>query len=168
VAEATEQMRDPAPEPLRGSLCWLLSRANYNLTTELTAGLERLGLSPRAHQVLQAALSGERTQIELARMVCLDKTTMVVVIDELEAAGLAERRPSATDRRARVITVTEAGRRKVAEADEIITRIQRDVLAALPAKDREVLLDSLAELVSDRLCEPVATAQPVRRRTGRR
>ena len=168
MAEATARTRDEAPEPLRASLCWLLSRANHNLTTELTAGLETLGLSPRAHQVLQAAMCGERTQIELARMVCLDKTTMVVVIDELEAAGLAERRPSATDRRARVITVTQAGRRKADEADEIIAGIQRDVLAALPARDREVLLDSLAELVSERLCEPVATAQPVRRRASRR
>jgi MarR family transcriptional regulator for hemolysin len=35
--------------------------------------------------------------------------THVVTVDELEKAGLAERRPSSRDRRARVISVTEAG-----------------------------------------------------------
>ena len=62
-------------------------------------------------------MRGEYTQTELARIVGLDKTTMVVTLDELEAAGLAERRPSATDRRARVVAVTKAGERKVRQAD---------------------------------------------------
>jgi len=167
VGESTERAGGDAPECLKDSLCWLLSRANYTLTTETTAALEGLGLSPRAHQVLLAAMSGDHTQIELARMVCLDKTTMVVLLDELEAAGLAERRPSSTDRRVRVIAVTQAGRRKALEANDIIARIHEDVLCSLPARDREVLVDSLARLVSDRLSEPVATAQPVRRRAPR-
>jgi MarR family transcriptional regulator for hemolysin len=167
MAGSSEGAGDCAPECLKDSLCWLLSRANYTLTTETTAALEGLGLSPRAHQVLLAAMSGEHTQIELARMVCLDKTTMVVLLDELEAAGLAERRPSATDRRARVIAVTEAGRRKAHAANEIIANIHEDVLGSLPAADREILVDSLYRLVSDRLSEPVATAQPVRRRAPR-
>ena len=156
-----------AGEPVRGDLCWLLSRASYILTTKLTAALEDLGVSPRAHCVLSAAMSGDHTQIELARMVGLDKTTMVVTLDELQAAGLAERRPSSTDRRARVITVTKAGGRKVREAQEIVERIREDVLAVLPAEDREVFLDSLTRLVSDSLSEPSACAQPVRRRAPR-
>ena len=39
-------------------------------------------------------MQGEYTQTELVRMVGLDKTTMVVTLDQLEAEGLAERRPS--------------------------------------------------------------------------
>src|SRR5918911_1714482 len=114
AAQATPASEAPsAPQPLCDNLCWLLSRASWALTTELTAALEGLGVSPRAHSVLAAAATGAHTQTELARMVGLDKTTMVVTLDELEAAGLAERRPSPTDRRARVIPVTEAGRRKI-------------------------------------------------------
>src|ERR671930_2763369 len=80
--------------PLATNLSWLLSQASYTLATELTAGLERLGVSPRAYCVLTAAMAGEPTQTQLAHMVGLDKTTMVVTIDELEGAGLAKRRPS--------------------------------------------------------------------------
>src|SRR3979409_1532393 len=83
-----------APQPVTEKLCWLLSRASYILTTEMTAALESLGLSPRAHAVLATAMTGDHTQTDLARIVGVDKTTMVVTLDELEAAGLAERRPS--------------------------------------------------------------------------
>lgn len=157
----------PAPQPLSDNLCWLLSRASYALTTELTAAFEELGLSPRAHAVLTAAMSGGRSQTELARMVGLDKTTMVVTLDELEAAGLAERRPSKADRRARVIAVTPAGVRKVRRAEEIGERIRADVLATLEPDDREAFVRSLGRLVSERLAEPVPCAHPVRRRAPR-
>ena len=117
---------------LSGNLGWLLSQAHYALASELVAAFEPLGVSSRGYKVLAAATDGERTQKELADLVGLDKTTMVVTVDELEAAGLAERRPSKTDRRARVITVTKAGERKVAEGRKVVDRVQADVLAALP------------------------------------
>jgi MarR family transcriptional regulator, transcriptional regulator for hemolysin len=164
MAGSNEGAGDCAPECLKDSLCWLLSRANYTLTTETTAALEGLGLSPRAHQVLLAAMSGEHTQIELARMVCLDKTTMVVLLDELEAAGLAERRPVAGDRRARIIVVTKAGERMVAKGREIVARKQAEVLETLPARERAHLMDSLCRLVGEALAEPTSCQPPVRRR----
>jgi MarR family transcriptional regulator for hemolysin len=167
MGQPVELAPPPPPaegEPMPADLCWLLSRASYILTTELTAALEGLGVSPRAHCVLSSALSGDHTQTELARMVGLDKTTMVVTLDELEAAGLAERKPSKTDRRARVIGVTKAGERKVREAEEIVERIRADVLAVLPPEDREIFVSSLTKLVSERLSEPSPCTQPVRRR----
>jgi MarR family transcriptional regulator for hemolysin len=135
-------------EPLAANLGWLLGRASHVLKTELTAALESLGLSPRAHHVLKTAMQGEYTQTELAGIVGLDKTTMVVTLDELEAAGLAERRPSATDRRARVVVVTRAGAAKVRQAEAIAARIHADVLEALPAGERQALLDGLARLAA--------------------
>src|SRR3954454_18597270 len=113
-----------APRPLASNLAWLLSQASYALATQLTAALHELGLSPRAHCVLSTAMTGELTQTDLAQAVGLDKTTMVVTIDELEAAGLATRTASSRDRRARVIAVTKAGESKVAEGEEIVARIQ--------------------------------------------
>ncbi|HWI73167.1 MAG TPA: MarR family transcriptional regulator [Baekduia sp.] len=140
-----------APSPLVDNLCWLLSRASQVLTAELTAALADLGLAPRAHMVLLAAESGPYSQTEIARMVGLDKTTMVVTMDELEAAGLAERRPSPTDRRARVIVVTRKGTRLLRKADAIFDAIRGDVLTALPDDQRDVFVDALRGLVGDRL-----------------
>jgi DNA-binding MarR family transcriptional regulator len=152
-----------APPPLASDLCWLLSRASHGLTTEFTAALEDLGVSPRAHAVLTTALSGEHTQTEIARLVGLDKTTMVVTVDELEAAGLAARRPSSTDRRARVIAVTDAGRRKVKQADKVLARVRDDVLSVLEPDERAVFLNALGRLACGRLADPVTCSHTVRR-----
>jgi DNA-binding MarR family transcriptional regulator len=153
--------------PLSANLCWLLSTAAHSLTTEMTRAMEGLGVSPRGFSVLTTALSGEFTQTELARMVGLDKTTMVVTLDELEAAGLAERRPSPSDRRARVVAVTAAGERKVREAEEISARTNEDILGVLDPDEREAFMVALMRLVGERLSEPVACAKPVRRRVPR-
>lgn len=154
---------DTAPAPLASDLCWLLSRASHGLNTEFTAALEDLGISPRAHAVLTTAMCGEHTQSDIARLVGLDKTTMVVTVDELEASGLAERRPSSTDRRARVIAVTDAGKRKVKQADKVLDRVRNDVLSVLEPGERDVFLGALGRLACERLAEPVACAQTVRR-----
>jgi MarR family transcriptional regulator for hemolysin len=156
-----------APPATAANLCLLLSQASHALTTELTAGLAGLGISPRAHCVLSNALAGELTQNRLAELCDLDKTTMVVTIDELERAGLAERRPSRTDRRAHVISVTPAGERLVAEGQEVVARITDDVLAALPAAEREAFVGGLARLAGGRLSTPVRCERPVRRRAAR-
>ena len=150
---------------LTANLAWLLSHAAHNLHTELTAALEEVGLQPRAQCVLQAATTGEHTQIDIARRIGLDKTTMVVTVDELEKAGLAERRPSSTDRRARVIAVTHEGRRKLEEAEAIQQRVYDDVLAALPADQRDVFVAALSSLVAGRLSQASPCSQTVRRRT---
>ena len=146
---------------------FLLSQASFALTTELTAGLAELGISPRAHCVLYHAMTGELTQIQLAGMCALDKTTMVVTVDELERAGLAERQPSQTDRRARIISVTKAGERMVAKANEIVAGIRDDVLRALPADEREGFVNGLVRLVDGRLASPRQCEPPVRRRVHR-
>ena len=167
VATAPAPAATQSPQCLTGDLGWLLSHASHVLATELVAALAPLGLGPRGHCVLSAALGGELTQSELAGMIGIDKTTMVVTVDELERAGLAKRIPSKTDRRARVIAVTKAGERKVAEARAIIERVQADVLAALPARDRKTFLAALNALVADRLAEPVACEPGLRRREPR-
>jgi MarR family transcriptional regulator for hemolysin len=158
---------DVSAPPLSANLCWLLSTASHSLTTEMTRAMQGLGVSPRGFSVLTTALSGAYTQTELARIIGLDKTTMVATIDELEAAGLAERRSSPTDRRARVIAVTEAGERRVREAEEIAAQTNEDVLGVLDPDQREAFIGALMRLVSERLSEPVACAKPVRRRAPR-
>jgi MarR family transcriptional regulator for hemolysin len=153
------------PAPLASDLCWLLSRASHVLMTEFTAALEACGISPRQHAVLVTAMQAEHTQTDLARIVGLDKTTMMVTLDELEAAGLAARRPLRTDRRARVVAVTQAGERKVSEAGAVLERVRADVLSVLPEDEREIFLRGLGRLAGGRLSTPVACLHPVRRRS---
>jgi MarR family transcriptional regulator for hemolysin len=136
-----------APVTTETDLMVLLSRTAHALSSELTAALSELGISPRAHCVLSKAMAGGQTQSRLAELSALDKTTMVVTVDELERAGLAVRRTSDTDRRARIIEVTEAGERLVAEGQRIVSRVYDEVLSTLPPGQREALVDALGCLV---------------------
>ena len=75
---------------------------------------------------------------------------------------VAKRRPSSTDRRARVIAVTRTGERKVRAAETVLQRVREDVLGTLPADERQVFLTALGPLACGRLSEPVPCAHPVR------
>ena len=139
------------PGALSDNLCWLLSRASHSLSAELGEAFGSVGLSPREHMVLSEAARGEHSQIELARAVGLDKTTMVATVDALERAGLAERRASPSDRRTRVIGVTAEGRRRLREAEAIADRVRADVLETLAPDEREAFVRALTRLVGERL-----------------
>jgi len=152
-----------APDRTEPDLSFLLDHASHVLRTRMSAALAEIGLTARMHCVLVHALQEERTQIQLAELGDMDKTTMVVTVDALEKAGLAERRPSSTDRRARIIAVTAQGARLAARSQEIVDGVHRDALAALPAKEREVLLRAMNRLVNGHLAVPVEQPQPVRR-----
>jgi DNA-binding MarR family transcriptional regulator len=153
-----------AETPLRTvpDLTGMLMHAGHVLETQLTAALAEIGLSPRMQCVLVYALEQERTQIQLAELAYLDKTTMVGTVDALEKAGFAVRKPSETDRRARIVAVTPEGAKAAADGQRIVDKVHGDALAALAASQRKPFADSLAELVGGRLATPVE-AQPVRR-----
>ena len=148
-------------------LMMLLHRTSHALETELTARLAEIGLTPRARCVLSVALDAERTQTEIADVVDIDKTTMVVTMDALESAGYAERRPSPTDRRARVVVVTDSGREIVAKADDVYEEVVGSVLGSLPDDERAGLVNGLTRLVEGRLGTVVPCAKPPRKRALR-
>jgi MarR family transcriptional regulator for hemolysin len=148
-------------------LMMLLHRTGHALETELTARLAEIGLTPRARCVLSSALGAGLTQTEIADMVDIDKTTMVVTMDALESAGYAERHPSPTDRRARVVVVTETGREMVAKADDLYREVVGSVLGSLPDDERDGLVNGLTRLVEGRLSTPMPCAKPPRKRALR-
>jgi MarR family transcriptional regulator, transcriptional regulator for hemolysin len=129
----------------------------------MTAAFAEIGLAPRDYCVLAHAMGAEYTQIELAKLADLDKTTMLNTMDYLEGEGYAERRPSPTDRRARIIAVTPAGAEKVAAGHLIADRVHREILDALPEDEREAFTSALTTLVSGLLAEPVNSDRLVRR-----
>jgi MarR family transcriptional regulator, transcriptional regulator for hemolysin len=158
-------MATPAPSEPTVDLMYLLNEASHALSTELAAGLAGLGITPRGHCVLVKARRGDMTQKQIAEASGLDKTTMVVTVDQLEADGLAERRQSVTDRRARLVAATPAGERVAGEADAIVAGIYRDVLGSLPAAEAEAFVAALVRLVGEggRLSSPAECDRPVRR-----
>lgn len=152
-----------APARSAPDLSYLLDHTSHVLRTRMAAALAEIGLTARMHCVLVHALQEERTQIQLAELGDMDKTTMVVTVDALEKAGLAERRPSSTDRRARIIAITEKGAEAAKQSQAIVDGVHRAALNALPEDEAEVLLRALNRLVTEHLAEPAEAPQGVRR-----
>ena len=143
-----------APSRAEPDLSYLFDHAGHVLRTRMAAALAEIGLTARMHCVLVHALAAERTQIQLAELGDMDKTTMVVTVDALERAGLAERRPSGTDRRARIIAVTEEGARIAKRSQEIVDRVHADALAALPERERAMFVRAMNRLITAESAEP--------------
>ncbi|MEV6106740.1 MarR family transcriptional regulator [Streptomyces sp. NPDC051940] len=156
-------MTEGAPNRAVLDLTGNLMHAGHVLNTKLTAALAEAGISQREQCVLIHALEEERTQIQLAEIAHLDKTTMVATVDRLEKAGLAERRPSTTDRRARIIHVTPTGRDTAERGQEIVDRVHGEVLSAIPEAEREIFLSVLGRLTEGVLAQPEPAATGVRR-----
>jgi DNA-binding MarR family transcriptional regulator len=152
-----------APARTEPDLSFLLDHAGHVLRTQMAAALAEIGLTARMHCVLVHALEEERTQIQLAELGDMDKTTMVVTVDALEKAGLAERRPSSTDRRARIIAVTPKGAEVAGRSQAIVDGVHRAALGALPEDECEALLRAMNRLVTGYLAAPVEAPQAVRR-----
>ncbi|GGO30094.1 MarR family winged helix-turn-helix transcriptional regulator [Microbispora bryophytorum] len=152
-----------APSRDEPDLSFLLDHAGHVLRTQMAAALAEIGLTARMHCVLVHAMEEERTQIQLAELGDMDKTTMVVTLDALEKAGLAERRPSSIDRRARIVAVTEQGAQVAKRSQEIVDRVHRAALGSLPEEEAEVLVRALNRLVTGHLATAVEVPQPVRR-----
>ena len=144
-------------------LSFLLDHTSHVLRTRLAAALAEIGMTPRMHCVLVKALEKERTQAQIAQLGDMDKTTMVVTVDALERAGLAERRPSAEDRRARIIAVTEQGAKVVEQSQAIVDRVHRETIDSLPEAGRGLLIEALAQLAAGHLATPAESPSPVRR-----
>ncbi|MGI5182906.1 MarR family winged helix-turn-helix transcriptional regulator [Dactylosporangium sp. CA-152071] len=151
-----------APSRVEPDLSFLLDHTSHVLRTQMAAALGGIGLTPRMHCVLVHALGVERTQIQLAEIGGMDKTTMVVTVDALEKAGYAERRQSSTDRRARIIAVTPAGAEIAARSQKIADGVHAAALDSLPADERDVLVSALTRLTQGHFATP-SEAPGVRR-----
>jgi len=129
---------------LSGLLGYRLRLAQQAVFRDFAASVAEL--SPgRAGMLLLVEANPGVTQGRLARAVRLERSTMVGVIDALEARGLIERRRGA-DRRTKGVWLTRAGRAFVVRLKRRIDSHERRVAAHLTPAEREGLLALLEKL----------------------
>ncbi|MCW2535157.1 MAG: Transcriptional regulator, MarR family [Modestobacter sp.] len=129
---------------------FLLSRASGLVVRASNASLAGHGLRVRSYSVLLLAGDTEEgvSQREMADVLGLDPSQVVLLVDELAAAGLVERRPSPVDRRTRLVTATDAGRAVRARAGVDVDATMTRQLAELTAGEQHLLRELLTRLVA--------------------
>ena len=136
-----------------GQLFFRLWRATHVRTA---GALESVGLTPALFALLNVIGAREGAiQQELGSALGIDRSTMVSLVDQLESAGLARRRPSPTDRRARQVAITAKGRRVLERARGLIGQVEDEVLAGLSRDERAELTTLLRRALA------AAPAQPL-------
>jgi DNA-binding MarR family transcriptional regulator len=107
----------------------LLARATRRLLDEERPLLAAHDLTMWAYIVLsRLAASPAETQLALAGEIGYDKSRLIPLLDGLEAEGLIARTPDPANRRARIVTITAAGRKRHGAARRAIRAMERRVL----------------------------------------
>jgi len=129
-------------------LGYLLKHAQQRLTELTGPALAPYGISGRELAVLLTLAGCEpASQQQAAQRLGVDRTTMVGLVDALEAKSLVARRPQEGDRRRNVVELTEAGRDTVRHAAHAAAEAEREFLAPLSPDAAAEFIEALRTLV---------------------
>lgn len=116
-----------------------LSKLVYRHATD-----EVLGMSLKEYVALATLRDHERvTQQMLCESIHLDPNNCVLLLNALEASGLAERRRDPADRRRHHVEITPAGREALVKAERALESVEDQVLAGLSQDERHTLHELL-------------------------
>ena len=126
----------------------LLHRANQIATESFAAALGDSQITARQAQVLAAIEANEgSSQTAIVEITGVDRSTLADIMRRLQKNRLIERRRSKQDARAYILKLSEPGRQALASGKPALAAVEKNLLTALPAKDRSVLLDLLSRMV---------------------
>lgn len=122
-----------------------LSKLVYRNTPE-----SQLGMRLKHFMVL--GFLAERDGIpqqELGDISGVDPNNLVLLLNELEAAGFVRRRRDPQDRRRHIVEITEIGRTTFRRGEQVREGVADVVLARLDGDERETLRRLLAKALDD-------------------
>jgi len=154
-----EADREACIEPDQGTACggalsddlgWALGVVFRAYAKAADVAFSELPGGPRGYQVLASAARGQPgSQLALARHLGVDRTVMTYLLDDLEKAGLIERRPDPQDRRARQVVATASGHERLDHLDRRLQAAELHVLAGLDSEpDRRAFRALLFQLAA--------------------
>lgn len=150
-----------------GSLALLsrLAKMVYRRSSE-----ERLGMTLR-HFVTLSYLRDHPSapQQDVGDALCVDASNLVLLLNEVESAGLAERRRDPADRRRHLVRLTAAGETALRLAERRQEEIEAELFHTLSTDERATLRRLLARALADAEPDsgaagaPAAAAGPAQR-----
>ncbi|MES4907165.1 MULTISPECIES: MarR family winged helix-turn-helix transcriptional regulator [unclassified Streptomyces] len=133
-----------AAERLDIALC----RASAAVSRAADAHATEEGLGVGQHLVLQMLDAvGPCSQQALSEELRIDRSVMVSICDDLEQSGHIRRERNPRDRRSYAVTITDPGRRRLAEAQASIPTFLEDTFRVLTPDERGQLGAILGKLL---------------------
>ncbi|MEV4147308.1 MarR family transcriptional regulator [Amycolatopsis sp. NPDC049691] len=129
---------------------YLIKRAQQAFNQACTDRLRPLELSMSQYAVLRALIEHPgASSAELARITFVTRQSLRDVLSGLRSAGLVTVAKQASTGRAKPVALTASGRTKLHAADELVSRVEEDMLGDLPGDQRRHLADLLHTCVAN-------------------
>jgi DNA-binding MarR family transcriptional regulator len=125
-----------------------MCRASAYLARAADAHATRHGLGVGQHLVLKMLDAvGPCSQQALSEELRIDRSVMVGICDDLEQAGHIRRERNPRDRRSYAVTMTDSGRRRLAQAQASIPAFLEKTFAPLTTSERAQLTALVSKLM---------------------
>jgi DNA-binding MarR family transcriptional regulator len=132
---------------LPGLIGYQLRRAQVRVFNDFLETMQDMGVTPGQFGVISIiGANPGLSQSALARAVGIERSTIVAVIDRLEAMGLASRQPSPTDRRSHALVLSNEGRAVLTRAKELVVDHEGRITEDFTPGERTQLIDLLQRL----------------------
>ncbi|MGH9561886.1 MAG: MarR family winged helix-turn-helix transcriptional regulator [Terracidiphilus sp.] len=140
--------KQPDPRsPSLTSIGFLLHLAQSRLRDAVVEAIEGSGLEPAQLAVLGALSDrGGMSQRQLGELTHIEKSSMVIFLDALEAGGWVRRQPNPDDRRAHVVQLTPEGAGRFAKLGPRLGLTQESFLKPLSVAEVATLTKLLTRL----------------------
>ncbi len=158
----TDAGHEPVPEPVEGAIGspiptrppqavgFLLSQLGFETSIRFGQLMAEVELEPRQFALMRAIEAFEgRSQNSVGEWLRIPPSSMVSVIDHLEARGLVERRLHPTDRRSRTLHLTPLGRDVLDRATELAMRLEQTICEGFAAERRSELIEMLVAVADN-------------------
>jgi DNA-binding MarR family transcriptional regulator len=140
-----------------GQLFFRLWRASHTRTAD---ALTSVGLTPAQFAVLNVLGARKGViQQQLSSDMGIDPSAMVKLVNELEAAGLADRRRRPNDRRAWALSITPKGGQTLGRAKRLASQVENEVLGGLTTAERRQVLTLLRRALASAPPQPAWRAE---------
>lgn len=133
---------------LAGRVVWLVGRASLHAQRLLQQRFAEHDLRKQHYAVLRSLADvGPAAQGPLADRIGVDRSDLVTLLDELEAAGHVERAADPGDRRRKIVSITGAGTAVLDELGALVHAADDDLLAPLSDAERRTLVELLTRIL---------------------
>lgn len=121
--------------------------AGQAASTRIQKTLRDHGLkNGHAHVLMRLADEGATSQQALIQALEVDPSVLVAMLNDLEKAGLAERRRDPADRRRHIVEISPRGTRMVADVYAGIAAVEAELFARLDKSEIDTLHEMLARI----------------------
>ncbi|RUP11067.1 MarR family transcriptional regulator [Hyphomicrobium sp.] len=140
--------QSPSTNPQR-SVIHLLRRVDQCAAQLYTTESADNDLTLRQLAILTAISRQENlSQTDLVAITGIDRSTVAGIVSRLLRKGLLERKRSPLDGRAYCVRLSKRGQKAVSGADRLYSRVEKKLLASVPAAEASKFVSTLKTILS--------------------